>query len=130
LGIFVLKRIRGTALVLRDGRVLLVRDRGKSSFSLPGGGQNRGEPSLATAVRELYEELGMGAKRATRLFEGDYEGGFSFHKVTLIETEDQPRLNGGELEEFMWWNGKDEIRRYAHVDEILRRCCVFGWGVG
>jgi 8-oxo-dGTP pyrophosphatase MutT (NUDIX family) len=112
---------------LQDGRVLLVRDRGKSSFSLPGGGQNRGEPSLATAVRELYEELGMGAKRATRLFEGDYEGGFIFHKVTLIETNDQPRLNGGELEEFMWWNGKDEIRRYAHVDEILKRCGIFGW---
>lgn len=114
-----MKRTRGTALVLRDNRVLLVRDRGKSSFSLPGGGQNRGEPSLATAVQELYEEFGMSAKRAARLFEADYEGSMSFHKVTLIETEDLPKICSKELEEFIWWDSQSDLLRYAHVDEIL-----------
>ncbi|MEB3174508.1 MAG: NUDIX domain-containing protein [Cyanobacteriota bacterium] len=71
-------RIRGTALVVRDGHFLLVRDKGAPSFSLPGGGQNPGEPALATAAREL--------------------------------------------EAFIWWNGKDDVPRYPHVDEILRRC--------
>lgn len=117
-----LTRTRGTALVIRDNRILVVRDRGKLSFSLPGGGQNRGEPSLATAVRELYEELSMSAKRATRLFEADYEGSMSFHKVTLIETEDLPKICSRELEEFVWWDGQSALSRYAHVDEILKRC--------
>ncbi|MBJ7898371.1 MAG: NUDIX domain-containing protein [Cyanobacteria bacterium RI_101] len=115
-------RIRGTALVARDGHFLLVRDRGAPSFSLPGGGQNPGEPALATAARELYEELGMSAARATRLFAGDYAGRVNFHKVTLIETDDPPKLCSRELEAFIWWNGKDDVPRYPHVDEILRRC--------
>ena len=56
-------RIRGTAVVFRDGKVLLVRDRGKYKFSLPGGGTKRNEPSISSAVRELYEELGMRARK-------------------------------------------------------------------
>ena len=64
---------RGTAVVIRDGRLLLVRERGKSAFSLPGGKARKGEPSLAAATRELAEELGMFPKSATRLFKCDYQ---------------------------------------------------------
>ena len=67
-------RIRGTAIVIRDQKILLVRDRNKVEFSLPGGKQEKNEPVLATAIRELYEELGMSARRAERLFRCDYQG--------------------------------------------------------
>jgi hypothetical protein len=36
-------RERGVAVVIRHGKVLLVRDRGKHRFSLPGGGIKKGE---------------------------------------------------------------------------------------
>jgi ADP-ribose pyrophosphatase YjhB (NUDIX family) len=112
-------RTRGTAIVLRDNQVLLVRDLGKKNYSLPGGGANRNEPALAAAVRELKEELGMSAYKAERLFKCDFDGSFSRHKVSLIETNDSPRLNSNELEEYIWWDLKKPISRYSHVDSIL-----------
>ncbi len=113
-------RIRGTAVVIRNENVLLVRDRGKHSYSLPGGGKNRNEPPLSAAVRELYEELGMCAVKARRLFACDFKGSFSEHKVSLIETDDDPAIRT-ELDSFIWWNMKDPVPRYKHVDYILKK---------
>jgi len=114
-------RARGTAVVFRNGKVLLVRDKGKHKFSFPGGGVNHNEPSLAAAIRELYEELGMSARKAERLFRCDFKGSLSKHKVSLLETEDEPHLRGKELDKFIWWDMKADIPRYSHVDYILKR---------
>lgn len=119
------KRIRGTAVVIRENKVLLVKDRGKKKFSLPGGGTNRNEPSLSAAIRELYEELDMSARKAERIFKCDFLGSFNKHKVSLIETDDEPFLKSRELEEFCWWNMKDQIPRYAHVDYIIKQLGIF-----
>jgi 8-oxo-dGTP pyrophosphatase MutT (NUDIX family) len=113
-------RRRGTAVVFRDNRVLLVRDKGKRNFSLPGGGAERNEPSMAAAVRELFEELEMSARKAERIFLSDFKGSFNQHKVCLIETEDIPKIHGRELDEFVWWDMKSGIPRYPHVDQILK----------
>lgn len=112
-------RRRGTAIVFRNKKVLLVRDRGKDKFSLPGGGTNDNEPSIAAAIRELYEELGMSTRKAERIFRCDFKGSLSNHKVSIIETEDEPYLRGKELSEFVWWDMKSDIPRYSHVDQIL-----------
>lgn len=112
-------RIRGTALVISNNCILLVWDTGKNSYSLPGGGCNRNEPALAAAVRELKEELGMSAIKAERLFHCDFVGKLSKHKVSLIQTNETPKLNSRELEDFLWWDRKKAIPRYAHVDAIL-----------
>jgi len=50
-------RTRGTAVVIKDGKVLMVRDKGKHRYSLPGGGINKNEPTVSAAAREVYEEL-------------------------------------------------------------------------
>ena len=112
-------RARGTAIVLRDNKILLARDKGKTKFSLPGGGTKNNEPSMAAAIRELYEELGMSAKKAERIFRCDFEGSLNKHKVVLIETDDEPRLKGKELEEFIWWDTETKIPIYDHVKAIL-----------
>ena len=114
-------KTRGTAVVVRGGKVLLVRDKGHKNFSLPGGGVNKNEPALAAAIRELYEELRMSARKAERLFKCDFKGTASEHKVSLVETKDKPRLGDKELAEFIWWDRKKSIPKYAHVDQILKK---------
>ena len=115
-------KTRGTVVVIRDGKVLLVRDKGHKNFSLPGGGVKKNEPSLAAAIRELYEELKMSARKAERVFRCDFMGTASEHKVSLIETDDdEPKLRDKELAQFIWWNRRKEIPRYAHVDQILKK---------
>jgi ADP-ribose pyrophosphatase YjhB (NUDIX family) len=114
-------KTRGTAVVIRDGKVLLVRDKGHKSFSLPGGGVKKNEPSLAAAVRELYEELQMSARKAERLFKCDFKGLVSNHKVSIVETDENPEIGDKELAEFTWWDRQKPLPKYSHVDQILKR---------
>ncbi len=113
-------RPRGTAVVIRHDKVLLVRDKGRHKFSLPGGGIKRGEPTVSAAARELYEELGLNAVKATRLRHCDFKGTVSIHKVCLIEADGKPHLKGHELDKFIWWDMKKPIPIYAHVIQVLK----------
>lgn len=113
-------RVRATAVVVRGGEVLLVRDRGRRRFSLPGGGVRKGEPSISAAARELYEELGMKATSMERLRECDFTGTANKHRVCLItEFEGYPHLKGHELDKFIWWDMKYPLPAFSHVRVIL-----------
>jgi len=114
-------RKRGTAVVIRDGKVLLVRDRGRHHYSLPGGAVKKGEPTVSAAARELYEELGLHVIKVTRLRQCDFRGAVSEHKVCLIEASGEPHLREHELDKFMWWDMKTSIPVYAHVKKILNK---------
>jgi 8-oxo-dGTP pyrophosphatase MutT (NUDIX family) len=114
-------RYRGTAVVIRDDRVLLVQDRGKHRFSLPGGGIKGNEPAVSAAGRELFEELGLSPVKITRMRECDFKGSASHHKVCLIEARGEPHLRGHELDRFIWWDMKDNIPVFAHVTRILSK---------
>ena len=114
-------RQRGTAVVIRDGKVLLVRDRGKHQFSLPGGGIRENEPAASAAGRELYEELGLSPIKITRLRDCDFRGSVSHHKVCLVKARGEPHLRGQELDKFIWWDMKQPIPVFTHVTQILHR---------
>ena len=109
------KRQRATALVVKDGRYLLVRDKGQDKYSLPGGGMEQGEAALTAACRELGEELDMKAYRAERLFDYTNEGSFNDHKVVLVFAGGEPKINDRELESFRWWDGRERLPLYPHV---------------
>lgn len=118
-------RNRAVAVVIRNGKVLLVRDKGKHHFSLPGGGIRHHESTEGAAIRELFEELGLQATSREMLYverrkDCDFSGSTSRHKVVIIETEGKPKLRGHELDKFTWWNMKDSLPVFAHVKFILR----------
>lgn len=111
-------RKRGVAVVLRQGRVLLVKDRGKNKYSLPGGGVHGNERSYQAAARELFEETGLRAKKSTYI--GSFNGAVSEHKAFLIEAEGHVHLKQhGELISYLWWDMKSDVPVYAHVKAIL-----------
>lgn len=115
------KRRRATALVIQDDQYLLVRDKGKKEFSLPGRGLNKGEAVLTAACRELSEELGLKAYKAERRSDLDFEGGVNAYKVVRVHAGGKPKRNDGELAAFRWWNGKDKLPLFKNVTAIISR---------
>ena len=115
-------RERATVVVIRDGMVLLVRhldSLGPSDFSMPGGGIEPGESPMEAAVRELREETGLEAKQVDYLFTWDSE--IFRHHAFRIETEGEVTIQPEEIAEFRWWDRKEELSIFGHVEAILER---------
>lgn len=75
------------AVIRRDNRMLLARQRGKSWSFLPGGHVEPGEPIESALTRELAEELGTEAKISH--FLGAVEHGYveddtTHHELNLV----------------------------------------------
>lgn len=113
------KRYRATALIFKNGRLLLVRDRGKKHYSMPGGGFKKNESTITAAIREIAEELGLKVTAAERLKQCDFEGQRAKHKVCLLETEGSIHIDRKELSEYLWWDMKETIPVQGHVKKIL-----------
>ena len=114
-------RLRATVVVLKDKKILLVRDKRKPKYSLPGGGIERNETTITAATRELNEELHLLVHSITRCHDADFKGSLSFHKVCLATIDNEPHLTGNELDKFIWWNMKTQIPMYTHVTYILHK---------
>ena len=113
------KHRRATAIVIHDGKVLLVRERGQTGYSLPGGSINDREPTVSAAARELYEETGLHVTEVKRLF--SHEGRVLDHQVCLVRvTDGQIKLSRDkELDYAEWWDGKGTKETLPHVRAIL-----------
>lgn len=114
-------RERVTAVVIREGRILLVRDHDKTKYSLPGGEMRSKELPLCCAIRELYEELGMQAQQAKYLPACNCRGSVNLHHVCRIETDDEPSIQSNELDSFLWWDMVSKVALYPHVDKIIEK---------
>lgn len=116
-------KLRGTALIFRDNRVLLVRNNLDKPFNLPGGGiQDMRDPPLSAACREVSKQLELEALSATRLPSCDCPSKYYFHKVVLVEVgEDTQPYLCERVKDYIWWDGKEPIERFEFVDEILAK---------
>jgi 8-oxo-dGTP pyrophosphatase MutT (NUDIX family) len=114
-------RARATAVVHRDGRLLVVRDKGFRHFSLPGGGVRRGERPEDAAVRELREETGLHAVSISPLPQCRTSDIFNTYHVFRIEAGGEVRIDPVELGEAMWWDGRESLPLFAYVKYVLRQ---------
>ena len=112
---------RATAVVIRDDKVLLVRHSsgGFSEFAMPGGGIEPGESPMSAAARELRGETGLEAKQIE--FVCTWDSPIFRHKAFRIEAEGEVNIDPQEIAEFVWWDRKEELRIFGHVEAILRR---------
>jgi ADP-ribose pyrophosphatase YjhB (NUDIX family) len=116
-------RERAAAVVIRKGKVLLVKDKTLQKYSLPGGGVHEGETLSQAVARELFEETGLKARRMH--FIGSFRGAVSHHKAFLVQAEGHAHLKnkdeegGGELSSYVWWDMKSPLPVYQHVKVIL-----------
>ncbi|MEU8776398.1 NUDIX hydrolase [Streptomyces sp. NPDC048606] len=94
------ERRRVAAVIVRDGRVLMVRERhrgpsglhdGEEYWTLPGGGVEPGEDPEAAVRREVAEETGLRALEVRYAFDAPYPSGrTSCYRVEVAPGE--PRL--------------------------------------
>ena len=113
-----LPRHRASLILWRDSRILLVRDRGRSTYALPGGGIEAEELPIAAAVRELHEETGLVARAIRYLF--TFEGKYNNHHLFKVEADGEINVQG-EVNGFTWWDTEDETPVYPHVRGIIDR---------
>ena len=118
-------RHRATALVVREGNVLLLREPKDVDFSLPGGGIEDGEPSPVALRRELREETGLNASMVEYLFDycdfwgldgSDYWG--QIHSVFLVHASGEVSLSHEHVE-FEWWDGRSDLPVWDYVPPLL-----------
>ena len=120
-------RPRATAIVIREGRVLMVREPTDSVFHIPGGGVEQGELPISAVARELYEETGLVATEIEYLF-GYYhhwgENGLHYigmdHNVFRVKADGEIAL-GPEIQEYVWWDRATELPLIDWVEPILGR---------
>lgn len=60
-------------LVIKDGKILTLKETNKSFYQLPGGKMEHGETPQQTVVREVEEELGVPVSNLDKLIEVDEE---------------------------------------------------------
>ena len=113
-----LPRHRATVIVRRANCVLVVRDRGRPTYALPGGGIEKGELPIVAAARELYEETSLEASAIRFLFV--FEGKYNNHHLYEVEADGEVAVRG-EVDGFAWWDMADDTPVYPHVRGILER---------
>jgi len=114
-------RDRATAVVRRDDRLLIVRDRGFRHYSLPGGGVNRGESPEDAVVRELDEETGLRALSVSPLLRCKTSDVFNTYLVYLVEATGDIHMNRLELGDALWWDGQTRLPFFGYVRHVLRQ---------
>jgi ADP-ribose pyrophosphatase YjhB (NUDIX family) len=117
-----MKRYRATVVIFRDDKVLLVRDKGRHDFSLPGGGFKYNETTIQAGIREVCGEETGGTKvlSAERLKYCDLDGKRAYHKVCLLTIEGEPYIKRPrEIDKIIWWDMKSKIPVQGHVKYIL-----------
>ncbi len=114
-------RDRATAVVWRNGLLLLVRDNGFHQFSLPGGGLQRGETADEAVSRELAEETGLRAVSVKALPRCRTSDIFNTYLVFEVQAEGSLRIDPKELSAAQWWDGRENLPLFGYVTEVLKQ---------
>ncbi len=111
-------RNRATAVIIRDGRILLVKGNEESDrFAMPGGEIEEGELPITAVARELYEETNLRPTKIEYLL--THVTSIHKHVAFRIEAEGEVEIEPGEIGSFVWWDRHEELLMWGHVRGIL-----------
>ncbi len=120
-----------TALVVRDGKVLLGKRTSRTRFANMwdafGGHREEGETPAHTLVRELYEELGIRVTAAKFLHEYEDKDPTSketYHHHLYLVTgwQGEPRIANKEHSEIRWCTAEEagKLKLQPHLKKAIR----------
>ena len=101
------KTIGARAIVINDGKVLLVRHTYMDSkWYTVGGGVEKGETPMQAVKRELMEEVGVRCLQMPRLFGvyySNYEKRDDYVVLYIVDKFEQEHANSTEILEMKWF---------------------------
>jgi mutator protein MutT len=114
-----------SAILIRDGRILMIRRRNppaRDLYAFPGGRAEAGETPAETALREVLEETGIQA-HSPRLFatydlRSENPGHHFFLSVFLIEAGDEQQAEAADDAVDAGWFTPREIRDLPIPDSV------------
>ncbi|MDO3412300.1 NUDIX domain-containing protein [Saccharibacillus sp. CPCC 101409] len=112
-------------ILVRNGKVLGARSRGKDTYYFPGGKREPGESDIQTLAREIEEELTVRVKPETAELFGAFEAhadgkaeGVSV-RMTCYTAEYEGELSpAAEIEELAWLDESD-LHRVSAVSRLV-----------
>lgn len=115
---------RSAAIIIREGRLLVMRDERSEAYYVPGGRIHMGEDSRSALQRELWEELGVRAEIGRLLWIHEnffFEAGYQeqFHEYGFYYLAGLP-ANFGQQSHFERIEPADGLLRFdwIGVDEL------------
>ncbi|MDE2940227.1 MAG: NUDIX domain-containing protein [Chloroflexota bacterium] len=109
--------VRATAVVVKEGKILLVKHNRENQWALPGGRVTATEEPSRRAVLEVAEETGLLIDNP--IFVGRYAGTVAAHQIFLAQGNGDPKPNRRELRDVCWWDGKTPLDVEQHVNAIM-----------
>jgi 8-oxo-dGTP diphosphatase len=111
-------------VLVRDGRVLVTRNRGVDVFYFPGGKREPGESDAETLAREIDEELQSQVDTATMVHVGTFEtlresdGHTEFRMICYTAEHSGPLIASNEIAESAWF-GYGDRSRVSAADQMV-----------
>jgi 8-oxo-dGTP diphosphatase len=127
-----MKKNRATAIIIRDGKVLLIHRQkpGKDFYVLPGGGVDLEESFEEACIREVKEETGLDVLAihlVSRYITLEKEENYYHTSVTLAE----PVLGGAEAQRqsvgdsyTFFWADAVQLESLNLIPGVARRICL------
>lgn len=126
-----MNRERVFSAILHNNRIVMVKveDKGRTYWSLPGGGVEKGEVHEDTAVREVWEEVNLKVKVIRYLFEKEYSAGTEYcylaepidgYDLTLTLGHDPELSNDKQVLTNAEWREISEVCDDLQVAQVLK----------
>ena len=119
--------------IVRDDKILLVKEKREDKFIIPGGVKEKNESDEQALKREIKEELGVDIVDGSLKFIGNFQDVSNENKNTLIKMSYYVgEVNGEitpkeEVEKILWfdkktdWNKVTHMTRYKLIPALIQR---------
>ena len=111
------------AAIIRDYKILVVRESGWKDYGVPGGTLKENESDEDCLVREIREELDVSIKKGSMEYVGTYEDVAQNEPNTIVQIKlyriglEKDPSKTPEIEDMFWFGKSDDLEKLGPTDK-------------